>query len=150
MLYQNFLLEQALGALENSVPGEGRLRGKLMVDLHKTKKPLVVALESYMEAKQAVLEEYGTQTPEGFSVEAFIEVEDDDKKNVIENPKWKDFADEFNELSNAETNFEPTKLPIHLLDLLEFTTQGWSALVGVGIVEETTGPQLVEDEVKEE
>lgn len=144
MLYKNFLLEQALGALENSVPGEGRLKGKLMMDLHKTKKPLIMVLESYMEAKQAVLMEYGTQNMDGtVSVEAVIEQEDGEK---VENPKWEAFRDEFNELSNAETNFEPTKLPVYLLDVLEFTTQGWSALVEAGIVEETTGPELMEEE----
>lgn len=130
----NAVLEIAVTALNGSPPNEGRLKGKAMMDLHKTVKPLADALAPYAAAKQAIFEDFGTLKGDGqFHVDRETK---DDEGNAVPNPRWSEFKQEYEEILNEEVELDALPLPVHLLDTLEFDRKGWLALIELGVVKE--------------
>ena len=139
--FKNHLLELARDTLDASPPGGGRLRGKAMMDLHLTTKPLRDALEPFVVAKQAIFSEYGSAVVINGQMMTQVPDKIDDPKNEgkqIPNPRLGAFNEEHNEILNAEVEFKAVPLPAYLLDLLEFGRAGFDALLWLGILGDTT------------
>ena len=128
----NATLEVAVGALNASPPSDGRLKGRAMMDLYKTTRPLADALAPYLTAKQAVFAEFGTLGPDGqYHVDREIT---DDGGNTVPNPRWDEFKAEYEEILGEDVEFGVVPLPAYLLDILEFDPVGWAALIKIGVV----------------